>query len=126
MKRKGNFYDGDCTPWGLYMNSVVNSPSVSRRTTSRTPTVSPSRDFCEVVRPLKMKPSLYQDDFNIEPPILWIHTLHKADFWRFLLGANVGTLILFPNFLPAFPFSLLISQGHFFLNLKLTNLSGGS
>ena len=37
------------------------------------------------------------------------------------MGANVGTLILFPNFLSAFPFSLLISQRHIFLNLKKTN-----
>ncbi len=53
---------------GLDTGSVVNSPSVSRLTT-RTPTVSSSRDFCEVVRLLKMKPFLYQDDLNIEPAI---------------------------------------------------------
>ena len=67
----------------LFGSSVVNNPSVSRQTTSRTSTVSPSRDFCEVVRLLKMKPSLYQDDLNIEPAILWIDTPYKADFWCF-------------------------------------------
>lgn len=41
---------------------VANSPSASGRTTSRTPTVSPSRDFREVARLLKMKPSLYHDE----------------------------------------------------------------
>ena len=50
--------------WSLGV-SVVNNPSVSRRTTSRTPTVSPSRDFCEVVRLLKVKPSLYQDTSSL-------------------------------------------------------------
>ena len=65
------------------MTSVVNRPSVSGRTTSRTPTISPSRDFCEVVLLSKMKPSLYQDDFKIKPAILWICTPHKADFWYF-------------------------------------------
>ena len=93
---------------------MVNSPSVSRGTTSRTPTVSLSRDFCEVVRLLKMKPSLYQDDLNIEPKILWIHTPYKADFWCFRVsGANIVILVLLSKFLLAFPFSLLISQGHF-------------
>ncbi len=58
-------------------------PSVNRRTTSRTPTVSPSRDVCEEVCLLKMKPSSYQDDPNIEPAILWIHTPHKAALWVF-------------------------------------------
>lgn len=53
--------------------SVVNSLSVSCRATSRTPTVGSSRNFCEIVCLLKMKLSLYQDDFNIEPVILWIH-----------------------------------------------------
>ena len=54
---------------------MVNNLSVSRRTTSWTPIVSPSRDFYEVVHLLKMKPPLYQnDDFNIEPAILWVHT----------------------------------------------------
>ena len=57
---------------------MVKSLSVSLRTPSRTPTVSPTRDFCEVVRLLKMKPSLYQEDFNIEPVILWTHTPYKA------------------------------------------------
>ena len=81
----------------------------------RMPIVSPSKDFCEVFCLLKVKSSLYQVDFNIEPAILWIHALYKADFWclpRILPGSTV-TLILFPNFLMAFPFSLLISKGHF-------------
>ena len=111
--------------------SVVNNPSVSRRTTSRTPTVSPSRDFCEVVRLLKMKPSLYQDDFNIKPAIFWIHTSYKADFFwgcflRILLGPNIVTF--FPlNFLLAFPFSIYwFFKGIFhvalFINLNHTNM----
>ena len=61
-------------------HSVVNSPSVSRRTTSRTPTVSPSRVFCEVVRLSKMKSSLYQDDFKIPLEILWIYTPWRLIF----------------------------------------------
>ena len=74
-----------------------------------------------------MKPRLYKDDFNNEPAILRIHTLHKAAFWGALLGANFEPLILlFPNFLSAFPFSLLISNGHFSLNLKQTIMDGGS
>ena len=70
---------------------MVNSPSVSRQTTSRTPTVSPSRDFCEVVRLLKMKPFLYQDDFNIEPVILCIPTPYRLIFGVFecFAGANI-------------------------------------
>lgn len=38
-------------------NSVVDSPSVSRRSTSRTPKVNPSREQCEVGRLLKMMSS---------------------------------------------------------------------
>ena len=47
------------------------------------PTVSSSRDFCEVVRLLKMKPSLYQDNFKTVPVILWIDIPYKVDFWCF-------------------------------------------
>ena len=47
------------------------------------PFVSPCRDFCEVVRVLKMKQSLYQNDFNVEPANLWIHNPFKADFFFF-------------------------------------------
>lgn len=61
-----------------YTYTVVNSPSISRGTTSQTPTVTLSRAFCEVVRLSKMKQSLYQDDFNIELVDLWIHTPYKA------------------------------------------------
>lgn len=50
-------------------SSVVNSSSVTRRTNSRTPTVSPPRDSHEVGRLLENKPFLYQEDFNIEPGI---------------------------------------------------------
>ena len=90
---------------GTEGNSMVNSSSVSRRTTSRTPTVSLSRDFCEVVRPLKMKPSLNQDHLNIEPAILWVHTSYKANFWFFyayFTEANIVTLILLLNFFDDF------------------------
>ena len=48
-------------------------PPLSRRATSRTPTVSPSRVFCEIARLSKMKSSLYQDDFKIPLEILWIY-----------------------------------------------------
>ncbi len=63
--------------------SVASIPSVSRRTTSRTSTFNPSRTFCEVVRLSKMRPFLYQNDFNIKLVILWIHSSYKADFWCF-------------------------------------------
>lgn len=66
------------TGFTLPISSVVNSPSVSCRTTSRTPTGSPSRDFCEVVRP-----SLYQDDFNIEPAICGFIPLIRQIFGYF-------------------------------------------
>ena len=59
---------------------MINSPSLSLRTTSETPIVSLSRDFCEVVRLFKMNPSLYQEDFNIEPVILWTDIPYKADY----------------------------------------------
>lgn len=55
-------------PWGWLYFAIkyITSASVSRRTNT-------SRDFCEVIRVLKMKLSLYKD-FNIEPVILWIHS----------------------------------------------------
>ncbi len=41
--------------------SVVNSPSVSRRTSNPTPIVSPFWHYCEVVRLLKQQSSLDND-----------------------------------------------------------------
>ena len=67
-----------------YASNVVISPSVSRWTTSRTPIVSGSKDFCEVVRLLKMMSSLYQADSNIEQAILWI------SFIRLIFGVFRG------------------------------------
>lgn len=64
-------------PWETLNASVVNGSPVSRRTASQTPAVSLSRDIYEVVRLLKMKPSFYQEDFNIEPVI------YKPCFWCF-------------------------------------------
>ncbi len=77
---------------GSSFGSVVNSPLVSRWTPSRTPTVRPSRVFCEVVRLSKMKPSLNQDDLNIELVILWICTHYKADIWCLPPGTPPLTL----------------------------------
>ena len=51
-------------------NNVVNSPSVSRRTTGRAPAVSTSEVVCEAVHLSKMKSSLYRDEFDIELVIL--------------------------------------------------------
>lgn len=62
-----------------------------------------------VVRMYKMKPSIYQDDFNIERVILWIHTPYKADFFYAFRGVNTLTsIIIFPNFSLTSPFSLTI------------------
>ena len=89
--------------------------------------ICPSRDFYKIVRPLKIKPSLYQNNFNIILIILWVHNPYKADFFFyfwcffihiFLFRTNIYCIFDITNFLI---FCWLFSFFFFFFFFSIIN-----